>query len=577
MREFFRNIESYKIYNLIIVATVSFVILASDSFRYIQNQLLELGERNRLLIAKDIQYATQIWMYERISNIENIADIIDRLYTDENRARTVMSAISHSQNEFDAYQLIIPDRYFYVQGTKVEDYREGWTIDGGKKHKFAANESKWYLDEDWFTHTRSTLATTMQLKERHGLFQQPTINMCTPILDREKFEGVLCGIIKTASLLQNIGEIAIPEGGYYYVIDSAGEILASYGSDEINLTDKGAKFSQNFYSNFTTVQNLRIDNDIITIDKLRDFDWYIAVGLDRDKVKNEDVMQAFFKHTALLLGFFVVFIVIVNGAYAFLHSRSSRRRREYEQILAYNTRMGEVGELVSAINHQLRQPLNSLSLIISGTLDLLRRKEYDIKSVVANLKLSRQPLALMDKTINIFRNFYRSDEAVSTFKIKEAVQNVLYVMHTNLSHNNITVEAHYKPIEGVIVESCENFVQQILLVLIQNANDAYAPMQRAKELKNRRIEITFEDAGESLKILVADFGCGIKKGQEAIIFSSMHKSQKKHGFGMGLFFAKKLAQKRLGGDLELINHSNPTTFCFTLKKQLKDLNAQNNA
>lgn len=76
----------------------------------------------------------------------------------------------------------------------------------------------------------------------------------------------------------------------------------------------------------------------------------------------------------------------------------------------------------------------------------------------------------MDKTIGIFRNFYRCSEEITRFKSLDCIQSVLHVKHVDLSRHNIIVDIDEQEIASIEVESIENYIQQVLLVLTQTAS-----------------------------------------------------------------------------------------------------------
>ena len=570
MKDFLKNIESYKVYNLIAIITIFFIVLSINSFYYVSAQIKSLAEQNRDLIIKDIQHTTAIWLLERVTSVENNVKFLDNIYDNEQTMKRFASIMAKGKTEFDAIHILIPEKYFYVNDKKMDDYEGNYTYLGGRKRSFGIGEERWYETKNWFIEVKENMKTIIERAQKYELFGESTINICTPISRNNLFEGVFCGIIRANSLLEKIEDIEIPQGGYYFISDKHGDILTSFGNISLSGEDIKRILNAEFLDNDDEIKDLYVDNDIITTYKFKDFDWYISVGINESEIKNDKTIQAFFKRNIILI-FFILFMIGVNVMYIFLNAKAAAKKREYEYILAYNSRMSEIGELVSGINHQLRQPLNSLSLIISGTLELLSNKALDAKEVVSNLKLSKCSIDLMNKTIDIFRNFYRYNDAISEFYLKDAIEHVLYVMDTNLSQNNITMDVDDNNIQELKVVSIENFIQQILLVLIQNAGDAIGPMKNIKEIKKRKIMIRFEADEQNAHIYVSDFGVGIKKESAEGIFSILYKSKKKKGFGMGLFFAKKLANEKLSGDVSLASNINPTTFKFTIKKNIKDV------
>ncbi|MDR1007524.1 MAG: sensor histidine kinase [Campylobacteraceae bacterium] len=572
IREFFKNIENYKIYNLILVATVAFIIMLVSSFFNIRNEIKYLADKNRELTVKDIRYIIESWIFERMNSLEISAKYLNEYYESEKSVQDFLSIYLKGNKYFDAVQLLIPDKYFYVNDKKMDDYIEGYTYGYGEKHYYKNGESKWYLDKEWFQSTKRELKTTIEKMDIHEFLLEPTFNICTPVLKDEKFIGVFCGIIKANLLFDKIKALSVPDNIYYFM-GKDGNIVAQGGGNQDELNEKLVKIRSRKLSDgsYTTPSEMHIDGDIVSMDKIADFDWYIAVGINWEKIENE-IIKYFLNNAITVLLYFVIFVVIVNTSYTFLYTRAEAKKREYKKMLEYNSRMSEVGSLVSAINHQLRQPLNALALIISNSLLLLKNiKSSEIKNIKDNLKLSQRSIAMMDKTINIYRNFYRSSDNISEFELLECVENVLYVTHIDLMHNNIVMNIDKSAIEGLKIHSSENFIQQILLVLIQNAKDAISAIPVNKnELESRKIEIKFDTDDENVTIFIADYGSGIIETAVKRLFSPLSRSHKPNGFGMGLFFAKKLAKEKLMGNLELIRNSKPTIFALKIKKDIRE-------
>ncbi|MDR0666194.1 MAG: hypothetical protein LBF71_02165 [Campylobacteraceae bacterium] len=546
------------------------MIILVNNFFDIRNEFRALADKNRELAFKDIRYAIESWIFERMDGLEIRAQYFNQYYDNEKNVQDFLSIYLKGNKYFDAVQLLIPDMYFYINDEKMDDFRDGYTNWYGKKHYYKNGESKWYLNQKWFQSTKNKLKTTIEKVDNHGLLKESTFNICTPILRDKEFKGVFCGIIKASLLFDKIKSLNVPDNIYYF-IGEEDDITAQGGSSQDELAEKLAQIRTQklFGGGYTTPSDMYIDGDIISMDKIGDFNWYIAVGMKQGKVESE-IIKHFFQHAIVTFLYFTAFIIIINASYVFLHTRAEAKKREYEKLLEYNSRMSEIGALVSAINHQLRQPLNALRLIVSNSLQLLRNiKDADVKSVKDNLKLSQRSIAMMDKTINIYRNFYRSSNDISEFELVECIENVLYVTHMDLMHNNIMIEMDKGAAEGLKIYSSENFIQQILLVLIQNAKDAIADMPVKKnELEDRRIEIKFDTDDENVTIFVVDYGNGVKAVNK--LFSPLSRSHKPNGFGMGLFFAKKLAEEKLAGSLELAQNANPTIFALKIKKDIRE-------
>jgi len=557
------NIENYKIYHLIITFTVACILLFFNGFYHIREELKTIASQNRLLITKEIDYTISTWIEEKVNNIENSVKFLanQKDLRDEKAVELFIQSFLYSNTFFETVQILLENSYFYVNDKKIHDYNEIPKFIG---HSVPIEPTK----TNWYLETKNSMKTTISVMEKHGVLLEKTMNICTPIISSDDiFKGILCGIIKVNSMFEKINKLHFPQNSYYFIMDSTGSILTSIANlalkDEIETAFKASSHET------VNVQKFLLDKDVITITKVRDFDWYIGVGMSKEDIMHKS-MQRVTKHAIVLFLCFVLLLIIVNSAHTFLRKRIEKKQKEYEYMLTHRSRISEIGKLISGINHQLKQPLNATALVVSNTLDMSEREILDKQTLEENLKLCQKSITLMDKTIGIFRNFYRCSEAITHFKLLDCIQSVLHVKHVDLSRHNIFVEVNAKEIASIEVESIENYIQQILLVLIQNAKDAL--MLEAKHSPKKeivqKIHLTVFAENGRVTIDIADWGCGVSKEMNSTLFSEFKSSKKYEGSGIGLYFAKKLAQEKLMGDLVLHNRFAPTIFRLTFAQSL---------
>ncbi|AOO63831.1 sensor histidine kinase [Sulfurospirillum halorespirans] len=562
--KFTQNIENYKIYHIIILFTTVFIILFLNGIYHIREEHKVIATQNRILITKEIDFTISSWFEARIKNLENSAKYLsmDDVLEDERILVAFIEVLLNQHKYFDAIQVLVPDEYFYVNTRKANDYHEN-PIFIHKESQLNPMETPWYLN------TKKNMQTTITIMDKHATLLKETMNICTPIQKNEQFKGVVCGILKTDSLFDRINQLDFPQNAYYFVNNTEGKILAG-----INKPDFQKELEEiirlNMKSDFKFIQKkIVMENDVLTLTKLHNFDWYIGVGMSKEDIMQESA-QKVTSHAIFLFLCFLLLLLIINTAHTFLRKRVEQKQKEYEYMLSHRSRISEIGKLISGINHQLKQPLNATALVVSNTLDMSERELLDKQTLEENLKLCQKSITLMDKTIGIFRNFYRCSEEITHFKLFDCIQSVLHVKHVDLSRHNIVVEVNAKEIASIEVESIENYIQQILLVLIQNARDAL--MLEAKNFPKKEIVqkihlSVFEEFGR-VTIDISDWGCGVSKEMNSTLFSEFKSSKKYEGSGIGLYFAKKLAREKLMGDLVLHNRFAPTIFRLTLAQSL---------
>lgn len=533
-----------------------FSITLIYNFYVVQNELKVLSERNRLIISKDIDYTIFSWIQERINNLEINERHLNKeaLLGNEKELLKYLDIFLNNKLHFDTVQAYITDVYFFVNSTPIFDFRKKLPLDQ------KINNEEVY-EREWFKSTKESMKTTMNIMPYHGVLLQETINICTPIIRNNENKGILCGIIKLNEVLKKVKKLHFPKYAYYFITDKEGNLLTKIDKNKKTLI-KNLFEDNKINMKSLNYQETLLDKDVITIRKFNHFDWYIGVGID-NHLHNSKVFQKFTTNSLILFFLFLFLVIIINSAHEFLRRRVEKQKEEYEYILAHRSRMSEIGELISGINHQLYQPINSLSLLLSNTLLLQKGKKLDEEILNENLHMCEKATGMMSDTIKMFRNFYRCNESITVLSLKDCVNSVIQVMHVDLTKNNIHIQVENLVTNDTII-SVENFIQQILLVLIQNSKEAILNSNNS----NRDITLKIDIKEELVYIDIIDKADGVPKEMIPKLFSNMKSSKKNLGSGIGLYFARKLAKEKLLGDLTLYQSSSPTVFRLTFLTQL---------
>lgn len=90
-------------------------------------------------------------------------------------------------------------------------------------------------------------------------------------------------------------------------------------------------------------------------------------------------------------------------------------------MLIQQSKMAAMGEMINAISHQWKQPLNSLGLIVQCVEDEFEYGEVDKKYVKDFVKQTMELILFMSQTIDAFRNLLKPSRIKYTFDVTEAV------------------------------------------------------------------------------------------------------------------------------------------------------------
>ncbi|MGB5965433.1 MAG: ATP-binding protein [Sulfurimonadaceae bacterium] len=216
-----------------------------------------------------------------------------------------------------------------------------------------------------------------------------------------------------------------------------------------------------------------------------------------------------------------------------------------EKMLQQQAKMAAMGEMMDAVAHQWKQPLNALSML--GQLLQMDFQEGNVDEAYIDnmLKDTNEQIDHMISTLTEFRTFFRPDKEPEPFGLKRCIQTVMLLMKDELLRNQI--EVHIESEKEIIINGIENEFKHLILNIIANAKDAFTERER----KQRAIYIRFYEEDGNIILKIEDNAGGIPDDIIKDIFKP-NITSKKEGTGIGLYMSAQIAQK-LSGQLFVAN------------------------
>jgi len=227
-----------------------------------------------------------------------------------------------------------------------------------------------------------------------------------------------------------------------------------------------------------------------------------------------------------------------------------------EEILIHQSKMATMGEMIGVIAHQLKQPLNNMSLYCGDVKDSYIHNEIDEEFVQEFHKNTKEQIVFMNETINGFMNFFNPKKEKKEFTIKSAVDATLKLLDKQLENNKITLTCN---IGGEKTYGVETELEQVLLNLITNAKDAF----NERAIENRQIHINTLTKDKYSIIIVEDNAGGIKEENLEKIFDP-YFTTKEYGTGTGLYMVKLVVKSSFRGDLKIQNTKSGAKFILVV-------------
>ena len=263
-------------------------------------------------------------------------------------------------------------------------------------------------------------------------------------------------------------------------------------------------------------------------------------------------------HTALYIALSIfVFIALITLAFVIKIRRETHARLQAQtKMLEQQSKMAAMGEMLDAVAHQWKQPLNALSMYSE-----LLHSDFDDGSVDkayidemhegVNVQIDH-----MTSTLSEFRDFFRPNQGTTTFNLQDIVNTVLFLVKDEFLKNGITVTLEVD--SKITLKGNENEFKHLIINIINNAKDAF----NEKALKNRQITISAIQENDTVTLEILDNAGGIPSKVLPHIFeANVTTKEKGQGTGIGLYMSAQIV-KKMDGELSVANKEEGA--CFTI-------------
>ncbi len=228
--------------------------------------------------------------------------------------------------------------------------------------------------------------------------------------------------------------------------------------------------------------------------------------------------------------------------------RTLEQLRQRDQMLIQQSRLAAMGEMISNIAHQWRQPLNKLALLAQDLPMSCRAGELSTDYLDASVQKMMEAIGHMSRTIDNFRNFFSPEKEKVDFNILVAVEKTLALL--DFSMNQLQVRLEIVTAGHPVISGYPNEYSQVLLNILVNARDAFVE----REVENPRIRIDIGMEGDESVLTITDNAGGIPEEIMDKIFDPYFTTKgPDRGTGIGLYMSKMIIEKNMGGSLSAGN------------------------
>ncbi|WP_419770121.1 MAG: ATP-binding protein [Candidatus Marinarcus sp.] len=220
-----------------------------------------------------------------------------------------------------------------------------------------------------------------------------------------------------------------------------------------------------------------------------------------------------------------------------------------DSILAQQTKMASMGEMIENITHQWKQPLSIISAMTTLLISKIKRKKIEETYLLDSLDTLKTTSEHMNKTIDSFKTFFNPSNKIVSISIKDLLSQAIELTGASLLANKITLVCK-EPNASWYIHGIKNDLIQALINIINNAKDA---LKEQKNLTEKLIFIEVEAHKDDFTIEIKDNAGGIQGDMEKLFDSHYTTKANSGGTGIGLYMTKQIVQSHFNGDIVVKN------------------------
>lgn len=248
-----------------------------------------------------------------------------------------------------------------------------------------------------------------------------------------------------------------------------------------------------------------------------------------------------------------------DGNKLILIARDITEKLEEEKLFKMQARQAQLGEMISMIAHQWRQPLAIINAIAAQIRLKELMKETGDPLLIENLIKIEQQCVHLSQTISDYRDLSNPNKEQESVTFSKLVHHAINLLDHTFKNNGI--EVHEIIDHDTVLITFFNEVLQVLITLLKNSVDAC----EENNTRDCKITISIDQNDEYGIITVHDNAGGISSDLINKLFTP-YFTTKNNGTGLGLYMSKMIIEDHCKGLLEVSSEGQETLFTIKLPR-----------
>ncbi|MCH9813197.1 MAG: FIST C-terminal domain-containing protein [Epsilonproteobacteria bacterium] len=236
-----------------------------------------------------------------------------------------------------------------------------------------------------------------------------------------------------------------------------------------------------------------------------------------------------------------------------------QKNRNKDSILIHNSKLAQMGEMMSMIAHQWRQPLSAISATSTGLQVKIELDKYNPDFFLTSLTKIEEYVKHLSDTINDFTNFFKPSKKKEEVIVANLLNKAHFILSPSFSKYNIEVDIVCDP--DLKLKTYANEVIQVLINILKNAENALVK----REIETPMILLLAKEKDAEIIIEISDNAGGIDSAIIERIFDAYYTTHDaNNATGLGLYMSKFIIENSCKGRLFVENVKDGAKFTVVL-------------
>ena len=439
--------------------------------------------------------------------------------------------------------------------------------------------SKPYMNSDWVIitdrgHPELNLSKTIDGKKLYSLapLSNKKVAVTNGYISHQRLETnwPMIDLIVKRNVLDTLRAVSSGEANFAIVdLETATPLLHSYQMTDLKVNAPAFDVQDSVY--------FAVRNDwpelVSIINKELDYIGQTEIDRIKNKWRSVPVSLGIQKSDVFIIIGIALSIILIIFIWAFTIRRAKTKvevlLQKETDLLVSNSRHIVMGEMISMLVHQWKQPLTSMMLgieIIKMKLAMVKINDPDKEFLDKQFGKVEEMLDEQNKLISDLRNFFHPDKHKEGFNLLVCIEGATSMLAGVVNKHSINIKLNIDP--SIELVGYERELKHVFINLIKNAVDELVE----SKIENPTICINNTIIDGVINIEVQDNGNGIKEEILPTIFEAYVSSKALNGTGLGLYMGRLVIEEHFSGSIQVRNCtvSEPCTYgasgaCFTIQ------------